>query len=97
MECGPLRLDTKTSRVTVDGQAVKLTSHEYRVLAYLMLHRGRVVSRTELVEHLYEQDFDRDSNTVEVFIGRLRKKLPIDLIKTVRGLGYCLSDANDEA
>jgi two-component system OmpR family response regulator len=97
MECGPLRIDTKTARVTVGGQAVKLTSHEYRVLAYLMLHRGRVVSRTELVEHLYEQDFDRDSNTVEVFIGRLRKKLPLDLIKTVRGLGYCLSDATDEA
>jgi two-component system OmpR family response regulator len=96
MECGPLRLDTRTSRVTVDGQAVKLTSHEYRVLAYLMLHKGRVVSRTELVEHLYEQDFDRDSNTVEVFIGRLRKKLPLDLIKTVRGLGYRLSDASDE-
>jgi len=97
MECGPLRLDTKTSRVTVDAKAIKLTSHEYRVLAYLMLHKGRVVSRTELVEHLYEQDFDRDSNTVEVFIGRLRKKLPGDLIKTVRGLGYRLSDAGDEA
>ncbi len=97
MECGPLRLDAKTARVTVDGKAVKLTSHEYRVLAYLMLHRGKVVSRTELVEHLYEQDFDRDSNTVEVFIGRLRKKVPGDLIKTVRGLGYCLSDASDEA
>jgi two-component system, OmpR family, response regulator len=97
IECGPLRLDTKTARVTVDGQAVKLTSHEYRVLAYLMLHRDRVVSRTELVEHLYEQDFDRDSNTVEVFIGRLRKKLPVELIKTVRGLGYCLTDASDEA
>jgi two-component system OmpR family response regulator len=97
MECGPLRLDTKTARVTVDGQAIKLTSHEYRVLAYLMLHRDRVVSRTELVEHLYEQDFDRDSNTVEVFIGRLRKKLPIDLITTVRGLGYRLSDNADEA
>ena len=66
-------------------------------LAYLMLHKDRVVSRTELVEHLYDQDFDRDSNTVEVFIGRLRKKLPIDLIKTVRGLGYRLSDGNDEA
>jgi two-component system OmpR family response regulator len=91
-----LRRDTKTARVTVDGQAVKLTSHEYRVLAYLMLHKGRVVSRSELVEHLYEQDFDRDSNTVEVFIGRLRKKLPGELIRTVRGLGYCLSDAGDE-
>ncbi len=96
MECGPLRLDTKTARATVDGRAVKLTSHEYRLLAYLMLHKGRVVSRTELVEHLYEQDFDRDSNTVEVFVGRLRKKLPSDLIQTVRGLGYCLSDASDE-
>jgi len=97
LECGPLRLDTKSARVTVDGQAVKLTSHEYRVLAYLMLHQARVVSRTELVEHLYEQDFDRDSNTVEVFIGRLRKKLPVDIIKTVRGLGYRLADKSDEA
>jgi two-component system, OmpR family, response regulator len=97
MECGPLRLDAKTSKVTVDGRAVKLTSHEYRVLAYLMHHKDRVVSRTELVEHLYEQDFDRDSNTVEVFIGRLRKKLPEQLIQTVRGLGYRLSDKADEA
>jgi len=97
IECGPLALDTKSARVTVDGQAIKLTSHEYRVLHYLMMHRERVVSRTELVEHLYEQDFDRDSNTVEVFIGRLRKKLPIDLIKTVRGLGYRLTDTEDGA
>ena len=95
MECGPLRVDTKTSRVTVDGQAVKLTSHEYRVLAYLMLHRDRVVSRTELVEHLYEQDFDRDSNTVEVFIARLRRKLGASVIHTVRGLGYRI-DAESE-
>ena len=95
--CGPLVLDTKAARVTVDGQAIKLTSHEYRVLHYLMMHRDRIVSRTELVEHLYEQDFDRDSNTVEVFIGRLRKKLPIDLIKTVRGLGYRLTDNPDGA
>ena len=93
IECGPLRLDTKTARVTVDGQPIKLTSHEYRLLAYLMHHNERVVSRTELVEHLYEQDFDRDSNTIEVFIGRLRKKIPVDMIKTVRGLGYRLSDA----
>ena len=97
IEAAGVRIDTKNGRVTVDGNPVKLTSHEYKVLEYLMLHRDRVVSRTELVEHLYEQDFDRDSNTVEVFIGRLRKKLPIDLIKTVRGLGYRLSDANDEA
>lgn len=95
--CGPLVLDTKAARVTVEGQAIKLTSHEYRVLHYLMMHRDRVVSRTELVEHLYEQDFDRDSNTVEVFIGRLRKKLPVDLIKTVRGLGYRLTDNPDGA
>src|SRR3954462_393961 len=88
--CGPLLLDTKSARVTVDGNAIKLTSLEYRLLAYLMHHKGKVVSRTELVEHLYDQDFDRDSNTIEVFVGRLRKKLNADLIHTVRGLGYSL-------
>ncbi len=86
--CGPVRLDTRASRVVVDGNPVKLTSHEYRLLSYLMHHQGRVVSRTELVEHLYDQDFDRDSNTIEVFIGRLRKKLGVEIIETVRGLGY---------
>ena len=86
--CGPVRLDTRASRVVVDGNPVKLTSHEYRLLAYLMHHQGRVVSRTELVEHLYDQDFDRDSNTIEVFVGRLRKKLGVEVIETVRGLGY---------
>lgn len=91
IECGKVRLDTKTARVTVDAEPVKLTSHEYRLLAYLMHHQGRVVSRTELVEHLYEQDFDRDSNTIEVFIGRLRKKIPSEMINTIRGLGYRLS------
>ncbi len=95
IECGPLRLDTKTARITCEGQPIKLTSHEYRLLAYLMHHKERVVSRTELVEHLYDQDFDRDSNTIEVFIGRLRKKMPGDLIKTIRGLGYRLSDEPD--
>ncbi len=89
--CGPVRLDTKASRVVVDGNPVKLTSHEYRLLAYLMHHVGRVVSRTELVEHLYDQDFDRDSNTIEVFVGRLRKKLGVDMIQTVRGLGYLMT------
>ena len=88
--CGPVRLDTRTGRVTVDGNPVKLTCHEYRLLAYLMHHTGRVVSRTELVEHLYDQDFDRDSNTIEVFVGRIRKKLGVDVIQTVRGLGYLL-------
>ena len=91
LSCGPVRLDTKSGRVVVAGQAVKLTSHEYRLLAYMMHHMGRIVSRSELVEHLYDQDFDRDSNTVEVFIGRLRKKLGVDVIETVRGLGYRLN------
>jgi two-component system OmpR family response regulator len=86
--CGAVRLDTKAGRVVVDGAPVKLTSHEYRLLAYLMHHGGRVVSRSEIIEHLYDQDFDRDSNTIEVFVGRLRKKLGVDLIQTVRGLGY---------
>src|ERR1700678_2349987 len=90
IEIGALRIDTRSSRVTVDGNPVKLTSLEYRLLAYLSHHRGRVVSRTELVEHLYDQDFDRDSNTIEVFVGRIRKKLGVDVIQTVRGLGYLL-------
>lgn len=85
---GPVRLDVKAGKVTVDGQAIKLTSHELRLLSYLMHHKGKVISRTELTEHLYDQDFDRDSNTIEVFVGRLRKKLPEDCIQTVRGLGY---------
>jgi two-component system, OmpR family, response regulator len=88
--CGPVRLDTRAGRVIVDGNPVKLTSHEYRLLAYLMHHAGRIVSRGELTEHLYDQDFDRDSNTIEVFVGRLRKKLGMDLIQTVRGLGYLI-------
>jgi two-component system OmpR family response regulator len=85
---GTVRLDVKAGRVTVDGQSIKLTSHELRLLSYLMHHKGEVVSRTELTEHLYDQDFDRDSNTIEVFVGRLRKKLPEECIQTVRGLGY---------
>jgi two-component system OmpR family response regulator len=85
---GPVRLDVKAGKVTVDGHAIKLTSHELRLLSYLMHHKGKVISRTELTEHLYDQDFDRDSNTIEVFVGRLRKKLPEEVIQTVRGLGY---------
>ena len=88
---GPVRLDVKAGKVTVDGQAIKLTSHELRLLSYLMHHKGKVVSRTELTEHLYDQDFDRDSNTIEVFVGRIRKKLDVDIIQTVRGLGYLLT------
>ncbi|KHJ54940.1 transcriptional regulator [Aureimonas altamirensis] len=91
IHCGPLRLDTRASRATLDGAPLKLTSHEYRLLAYLMHHQGEVVSRSELTEHMYDQDFDRDSNTIEVFIGRLRRKIGSDLIETVRGLGYRLS------
>lgn len=92
--CGPLQLDTTTSRVSVDGNLIKLTSHEFRLLSYLMHHMDKIVSRTELIEHLYDQDFDRDSNTVEVFIGRLRKKIGVDLIETVRGMGYRIKADN---
>ena len=88
LTCGPLSLDTRSARVTVDGQPVKLTGHEYKLLSYLMHHQDEVISRTDLTEHIYDQDFDRDSNTIEVFVGRLRKKLGVDVIKTVRGLGY---------
>jgi two-component system OmpR family response regulator len=88
--CGELALDTRSGRVTLQGQTVTLTSHEYKVLEYLMHRPGAVVSRTELTEHIYAQDFERDSNTIEVFVGRLRKKLPPALIETVRGLGYRL-------
>ena len=90
LEAGALRVDTRSARATVNGEPIKLTAHEYRVLAYLMHHQGRVVPRTELVEHIYDQDFDRDSNTIEVFIGRLRKKIGPDRIETERGLGYRL-------
>jgi len=92
---GSVRLDTKSSRVTVNGTPVKLTSHEYRLLSYMMHHQDRVVSRTELTEHMYDQDFDRDSNTIEVFVGRLRKKMPSDMIETVRGLGYRLAQSGN--
>lgn len=93
LACGPLTLDTRTGRAMVDGRVVALTSHEYRVLSYLMHRQGEVVSRSDLVEHIYAQDFDRDSNTVEVFIARLRKKLPPGTIETIRGLGYRLGAA----
>jgi len=91
LQCGALALDTRSGRVTVNGQPVNLTSHEFRLLSYLMHRPGSVVSRTELTEHMYAQDFDRDSNTIEVFIGRLRRKLPPETIETVRGRGYRLA------
>ena len=86
--CGAIALDPRLAKVTRDGVPIKLTSHEFRVLSYLMHYRDRVVSQSELTEHIYSQSFDRDSNTIEVFIGRLRKKLGADFIETVRGLGY---------
>ncbi|MBC9907974.1 response regulator transcription factor [Achromobacter xylosoxidans] len=89
--CGPLMLDTRLAKVMVDGQALSLTSHEFKVLAVLMQRAGEVISRSELTEHVYAQDHDRDSNTIDVFIARLRKKLPPDTIETVRGLGYRLA------
>jgi two-component system, OmpR family, response regulator len=91
LECGALRINSGTGRVTVDGVPIKLTAQEFRLLDYLMHHQGKIVSRTELVEHIYEQDFDRESNTIEVFVGRLRKKLGANYITTVRGLGYRLA------
>jgi two-component system, OmpR family, response regulator len=92
IRCGALVLDPRAAKVTFDGEPVKLTSHEFRVLSYLMHQRGRVVSQGELTEHIYSQDFDRDSNTVEVFIARLRRKLGPAVIETVRGLGYRIAE-----
>ena len=91
LQCGAIVLDTRSGRVSQNGRPVNLTSHEFRLLAYLMHRPGQVVSRTELIEHLYAQDFDRDSNTIEVFIGRLRRKLAPGAIETVRGMGYRLA------
>jgi len=88
LRAGTLVLDARMARVTVAGVPVKLTSHEFRVLSYLMHHLGRVVSQSELTEHIYAQGSDRDSNTVEVFVARLRRKLGGAFIETVRGLGY---------
>jgi two-component system, OmpR family, response regulator len=93
LACGPVRLDIRTSRVSVGDVHVRLTAQEYKLLKYMMHHKGKVISRTELTEHIYDQDFDRDSNTIEVFITRIRKKLNVDLIRTVRGLGYVLEEA----
>ena len=93
LTAGGVRLDTRSGRVTLDGEPVKLTAQEFKLLSYLMHNKGKMVSRTELIEHIYDQDFDRDSNTIEVFITRIRKKLGADLISTTRGLGYSLEDS----
>ena len=92
MIAGDVRLDTRSGRVTLAGEPVKLTAQEYKLLSYLLHHKGKVVSRTELIEHIYDQDLDRDSNTIEVFVTRIRKKLGADVITTIRGLGYSLDD-----
>ena len=100
LECGPVKLDTTAQSVTVNDVSVDLTSYEYKVLEYLMLHAGELVSKAYLTEHIYQQDFDRDSNVLEVFIGRLRKKLDPDgelkPIETVRGRGYRFAIPRDE-
>lgn len=88
LHCGSVVLDPRSARVTADGQPIRLTSLEFRVLSYLMHHQGRVVSQAELTDHIYAQDFDRDSNTVQVFVARLRRKLGAGIIETIRGLGY---------
>jgi two-component system response regulator PhoP len=99
-EFGPLSLDTSAQQVSLRGEPVELTAYEYRVLEYLIARTGQVVSKTELTEHIYDQDFDRDSNVIEVFVGRLRRKLDPDnalgMIETLRGRGYRFSlTAND--
>lgn len=96
LTCGPLRLDTLAGRFTMNGVALQLTAQEFRILDYLMHHAGAVVSRTELMEHVYDRHFDSDSNVLEVLVGRIRRKLGGSLIHTVRGLGYRLA-AEDAA
>jgi len=91
LQLGNLSLDTRVSKVLWKGQRIDLTALEYKVVAYFMHNPEKVISRTELIEHIYKQDFDRDSNTIEVFIGRIRKKISPTIIKTVRGLGYQLN------
>ena len=95
MQCGPIALDTRSESVTISDVAVELTSYEYQVLHYLMVNAGKVISKTELTEHLYDQDYERDSNVIEVFVGRLRKKLDpensVKPIETIRGRGYRLT------
>lgn len=90
--CGAITLDTRSCRVMVNGSPVNVTGYEYKVLTVLMQNAGEIVSRSDLIDHIYAQDFDRDSNTIDVFVGRLRKKLPVGAIQTVRGLGYRLCD-----
>lgn len=97
LRCGELELDVNAARFSYAGEPVSLTAQEYRILAFLMHHQRRLVSRTELIEHVYDRDFDRDSNVIDVLIGRIRKKLPGALLRTVRGQGFILEPPADEA
>lgn len=101
LRCGPVELDTRAQQVAVGGAPIELTTYEFKVLQFLMLRAGEVVSKTDLTEHLYDQDFDRDSNVIEVFVGRLRRKLDPDgtlnPIETLRGRGYRLTLARADA
>ncbi len=96
LTCGSIELDTGTNRVLYEGFPVELTALEFRTLSYLLHHKEEVISKTELTEHIYGQDFDRDSNVIEVLINRLRKKLCSQIIKTRRGLGYQLIDPQND-
>jgi two-component system OmpR family response regulator len=97
LEVGDLRLNSATGQVTVNGAPIKLTAYQYKVLDYLMHHAGRIVSRAELTEKIYSQDHERDSNTIEVFIGILRRKIGTNRILTEKGLGYRLIDPAAQA
>ena len=88
LRVGPVALDTRQMSVTVDGAPVDLTQLEYRLLSYLLHHRGRIISQLELTEHVYGEDIERDSNALEVLVARVRKKLGVELIRTKRGFGY---------
>lgn len=95
LACGALRLDTNSGRVTLDGVPVQLTAQEFRILSYLIHHPGRIVSRTELMEHVYDRLFESDSNTLEVLLGRVRRKVGGGRIQTVRGQGYRLVEPEE--
>nr|WP_242018800.1 response regulator transcription factor [Phaeovibrio sulfidiphilus] len=95
IDVGPLRFDTVSTRAYVNSAPLDLTAQELRILEYMVTHRGRTLSRTEITEHVYDRDFDLDSNVIDVLVGRLRKKIGAPLIHTVRGVGYRLSESPD--
>jgi two-component system OmpR family response regulator len=93
LNCGPLKLDVNAARFEMHGEPLTLTAQEHRILAFFIHHPGRIISRTELIEHVYDRNFDRDSNVIDVLIGRIRRKLKEDMITTVRGQGFVLAEA----